>query len=56
MKEVRPNGVIEESPSSSPVTSPNCKTECEMIVGGEQEDSPNCRHDLMRSFKDVEGE
>ena len=55
MKQVRPNGVMEESPSPSPVTSPNHKTKSSVSVGGEGEESPNCRHDLMRNFENVEG-
>ena len=56
MKQVRPNGVMEDSPLPSPVTSPNCITEeVGVSVGGEGEE-PKHRKGVKRSLEDVEGE
>ena len=53
MKQVRPNGVMEDSPLPSPVTSPNRINE---IVGGGEEEEPKHRKGVKRSLEDVEGE
>ena len=55
MKQVRPNGVMEDSPLPSPVTSPNHKTELGVAVDGEGEESKH-RKGVKRNLEDVEGE
>lgn len=60
MKQVRPNGLMEDSPLSSPVISPNHKTESGVALGGEEEEeeeerSPHQRHGVKRSLEDGEG-
>ena len=56
MKQVRPNGVMEDSPLPSPVTSPNHTNEVVGVsVGGEGEE-PKHRKGVKRSLENVEGE
>lgn len=55
MKQVRPNGIMEDSPLPSPVTSPNHPIDVVGVsVGGEGEE-PNHRKGVKRSLEDVEG-
>lgn len=55
MKQVRPNGVMEDSPLPSPVTSPNHTTDVGVLVDGEEEE-PKHRKGVKRNLEDVEGE
>ena len=55
MKQVRPNGVMEDSPLPSPVTSPNRTTDVGVLVDGEGEE-PKYRKGVKRNLEDVEGE
>ena len=55
MKQIRPNGVMEDSPLSSPVTSPNHQTESGVSFEREN-DVESMRHGVKRSLDGVEGE
>ena len=55
MKQVQPNGVMEDSPSPSPVTSPNHQTESGVSFERDKvEDSTNHRHGVKRSLEGME--
>ena len=56
MKQVRPNGVMEDSPLPSPVTSPNHTTEVVGVSVGGEEEEPKHRKGVKRSLENVEGE
>lgn len=56
MKQVRPNGVMEDSPLPSPVTSPNRITEEMGVSVGREGEEPKHRKGVKRSLENVEGE